>query len=131
MKNVSCELRQKIVDMYLLGYRYWIIEEDLEVSRWNIQDALSKQGVKTNRIKSPPRLPGNKKKEPGRLMERYHDGDLLPPMGVNKNNPVLDSDLDIMERMDNCEDANDFVAEKGSCEIVIDENNKVRYEENV
>lgn len=131
MKKVSQPRQIVIVREYINGMLYKDIERIYSVNRWNIQDALSKAGVKTNRIKSPPRLPGgSEKKLTGRLMDRYHDGDYLPPMGVNKNNPVLEGDRDIMEKMDDTEDANDFVAERGTSEIVIDENDKVRYEKN-
>ena len=123
MKKVSGKIQARIVEAYLAGISYKWMEKVYGVNRWNIQDALSKAGVKTNRIKSPPRLPGKKK-----VVQKYHDIDYLPPMKVNQDNPVLESDLDIMERMDDVEDANDFVAESGShCEIVIDDNGEVRY----
>lgn len=113
---------------YIKGEKYKDIMSKYKVNRWNIQDALSWLAVKTNRIKSPPRLKGSKKKA-GTPMERYHDGDLLPPMKVNKNNPVLEGDMDIMERMDKTDNADDIQAEGtgGYCEIEVDENNEVRY----
>lgn len=129
MKKVSKWIQVCICKAYLSGIRYRHIESVYGVNRWNIQDALSKAGVLTNRIESHPRLPSNKKVVPGQLMDRYHDGDLLPPLKVNKNNPVLEDDLDIMEKMDNTDDTGDQV--EGSYEMVIDENGKVRYEKNV
>jgi len=129
MKKVSEELQAHIVLDYLEGYTYQLIMARNGVNRWNIQDALSKFGVETNRIKSPPRLPGGKKKKAqGLLMDRYNDGDFLQPMKVNKNNPVLEDDLDIMERMDNCDDVDDLV--EGSYEIVVDEDDEVGYKKN-
>lgn len=142
MKKVDVSLKVIIVEDYLRGMKYRDIMSKYQISRWNIQDALSHFNIKTNRIKSPPRFPGSKKKKSPlasvfspsviahELKKRYHDIDLLPPIKVNKNNPVLEGDRDIMERMDDTEDANDLT-ERGFSEIVIDENNKVRYEKNV
>ena len=144
MKKVSLELQIKIVSAYLDGISYKHIQDIFKVSRWNIQDALSKAGIKTNRIKSPPRLPGGKKK--GTLMERYHDGDFLPPLKTeddlkreycnefvplspypNKQDgkPLLEDDLDIMERMD-LEDTEDIPRQE-YMEIDVSENGEVRY----
>ena len=123
MKKVDISLQVMIAEQYLKGTKYKDIMFMFQINRWDIQNALSHFNIKTNRIKSYPRLPGGKKVVPGRLMDRYHDGDYLPPMKVNKNNPVLEDDLDIMERMDNTDDAG-----KGSYEMVIDENGKVKYE---
>ena len=130
MKKVSLELQIKIVSAYLDGISYKHIQDIFKVSRWNIQDALSKLEIKTNRIKSPPRLPGGKKK--GTLMERYHDGDYLPPLNTYPNkqdgNPLLEDDLDIMERMDECDGTDNSEFETGSyTEMDISENDEVRY----
>lgn len=135
MKKVGLELQAEIVCDYLLGYPYKVIQTKFGVSRWNIQDALSKMDIKTNRIKSHPRLPGSKKKNYTlideyapipRPVNRYHDIDYLPPIKPNKNNPVLEDDLDIMERIDNIDDTGGGV--EGSYKMVIDENGKARYE---
>ena len=132
MQKIDISLQIMIAEEYLKGTKYREIQEMFQVNRWDIQNALSKFNIKTNRIKSPPRLPGGKNKKPGRLMDRYHDGDLLPPMKTNTYDPVREADLDIMERKDNCEDTNEFIAdndfvkERGSCEIVIDDLDNVR-----
>ena len=48
---------------YLKGKKYNEIQKKYNVNRWDIQNALYKAGVKTNRLKPyPPRLPGFKKK---------------------------------------------------------------------
>ena len=131
MKKVSLELQIKIVSAYLDGISYKHIQDIFKVSRWNIQDALSKAGIKTNRIKSPPRLPGGFKRK-STLMERYHDGDFLPPLNTYPNRQngktLLEDDLDIMERMDECDDTGNSEFETGSyAEIDISENDEVRY----
>jgi len=130
MKKVNPELRDAIVTAYKCGYTYKDIQNHFGVNRWNIQDSLFKAGVKTNRISSPPRLAGGKKKKKaqGLLMDRYNDGDFLPPMKVNKNNPVLVDDLDYQERYDL--DGVDNVVNQGYSEIVIDDEGNARYEEN-
>jgi len=157
MKKVSLELQTKIVSAYLDGISYKYIQDIFKVSQWNIQDALSKAGIKTNRIEKPPRLPKFytkkelKKMYPdrkGTLMERYHDGDYLPPLKPGKStkeiygseilgqhdfkcgkelfgkNPVLEDDLDIMERYDL---AGTEESESKYLEIDISENDEVRY----
>ena len=126
MRKVSEKIQNMIVKEYLWGTKYKDIQLLHRVSRWNIQDALSKFGIKTNRIKSPPRLPGSKKLT-GRLMDRYHDGDYLPPMKVNKNNPVLADDLDYQERYDLDGTDNAEFEDGKYLEIGITENGEVKY----
>ena len=147
MKKVGLAIQCDIVNDYYLGMKYKDIMAKYGVNRWNIQDALSKFDFKTDRIKSPPRLQGGKKK--GTLMERYHDGDYLPPLKTeddlkreycnefvplspypNKQDgkPLLEDDLDIMERMDECDDTGNSEFETGSySEIDISDDGKVRY----
>jgi len=130
MKKVSLELQIKIVSAYLDGISYKHIQDIFKVSRWNIQDALSKAGIKTNRIKSPPRLPGGFKRK-STLMERYHDGDFLPPLSPYPNKqdgkPLLDDDMDYMERY-NLEGTEESEFNNGSyLEIDISENDEIRY----
>ena len=143
MKKVSLELQIKIVSAYLDGISYKHIQDIFKVSRWNIQDALSKFAIKTNRIKSPPRLQGRackyKKKVTfipiarpiSTLMERYHDGDFLPPLSPYPNKqdekPLLDDDMDYMERY-NLEGTEESEFNNGSyLEIDISENDEIRY----
>jgi len=121
MRNVSWGTKEMIVTAYQKGISYSAIQEFFGVNRWNIQDALSKMNVKTNRIKSSPRLPRSKKK--GKLMDRYHNNEFVIPAkeysrkelseiySSKDKNFVLPDDLDIMERMDEVDDANDFVGE--------------------
>jgi len=122
MKKVSLIIQSDICNDYYLGMKYKDIKKKYGVNRWNIQAALSRFDMKTNRIKSHPRLPGSKKMTKGAIAY-YHDGDYLPPIKPNKFDPVLEADLDIMERMDNVDDTGE-----GSYEMVIDDNGKVRYE---
>ena len=131
MKKVSLIVKCDIVNDYYLGMKYKDIMKKYGVNRWNIQDALSKFDMKTDRIKSPPRLKGGfKPYVPGFIKQEYHDIDLLPPMKPKENNPVLlEDDLDIMERIDNTDGVGNIPG--GSYSIVIDENNEVRYEEDV
>ena len=155
MKKVGLAIQCDIVNDYYLGMKYKDIMAKYGVNRWNIQDALSKFDFKTDRIKSPPRLPGGKKK--GTLMERYHDGDYLPPLSCYPNkqdekplleddldgkcgeelfreqyvnefvpkDPVLEGDLDIMEKMD-LDDTEDFPRQE-YMEIDVSEDDEVRY----
>jgi len=130
MKKVGLAIQCDIVNDYYLGMKYKDIMAKYGVNRWNIQDALSKFDFKTDRIKSPPRLQGGKKK--GTLMERYHDGDYLPPLSPYPNQqdgrPLLEDDLDIMERMDECDGTDNSEFETGSyTEMDISENDEVRY----
>ena len=139
MKKVSLELQTKIVSAYLDGISYKHIQDIFKVSRWNIQDALSKFDIKTDRIKSPPRLPGGFKRK-GTLMERYHDGDFIPKSpkpiyiyakpvekpylrGIEHNVVIID-DLDFQERYD-LEGTEE--SETKYLEIDISENDEVRY----
>ena len=128
MKKVSLVMQAHICNDYYLGMKYKDIEKKYGVNRWNIQAALSKFDIKTDRIKSYPRLPGSKKLT-GKLMDRYHDGDLLPPMKVNKNNPVLDDDLDYQERYDSDGTENSESEDGKYLEIDISKNGEVRYVE--
>lgn len=112
---------------YLAGMKYIDIEKKYNVNQGNIQQALWKIGVKTNRIKSKPRLLFNYKKKP--KINKYYDyfnrneGD-YPNQKIKNNNPVhLLDDLDIMERMD---EANDFI-DKQFYWIEVMEDGKVRY----
>jgi len=131
MKKVSFATQVEIAKDYLKGIKYKDIMKAYGVNRWNIQDALHKLEVKTSRIKSPPRLKGGYKPPlPGRMGERYHDGDYLPPLKPKENNPVLlEDDLDIMERIDNADGVDNIPG--GSYSIVVDENNEVKYEQDV
>lgn len=94
----KAELYLKIVKAYKEGLKYRVIERKYHVSRWDIQSALFKAGVKTNRIRSSPRLPGERKRKKKRFRVTYKQNIYSKPK--EDNNPVRVDDLDIMERID-------------------------------
>ena len=139
MKKVTLNTQVEIVKDYINGMKYKDIMKKYRINRWNIQAALSEFDIKTDRIKSPPRLPGGKKKT-GTLMERYHNGDFIPKSpkpiyiyakpvekpylrGIEHNVVIID-DLDFQERYD-LEGTEE--SETKYLEIDISENDEVRY----
>ena len=134
MKKVILETQDAIVTAYKFGYTYTQIQHHFGVNRWNVQDALHKAGVVTNRINSPPRIKGGvgnkkKKKKDGRLMDRYLNDEFIidyHPCPTKDNNPVIEADLDIMERIDeNCKEE-----EEEFTEIIVDRKGRIKYEQN-
>lgn len=129
---------------YLLGKKYSEIRSIYGCNNGYIQYALAKAGVDTNRIKSRPRLNGMKKrefskelidrmKENSKVNKRYDDRKKLVHCIFGKqkdNNPVhLIDDLDIMERMDNC-DGVDYIANDDKnlqYEIIVTEEGNIKY----
>lgn len=91
-------LYQKLVEAYKDGLKYRVIERKYHVSRWDIQSALSKAGVRTDRIRSRPRLPGGRRKKEKRNRITHKQNIYSRPK--EDNNPVRVDDLDIMERID-------------------------------
>ena len=135
MRNVSLRTKANIVASYLNGAKYKDIMKHYGVNRWNIQDALSQFDMKTNRIKSYPRLPGSKSNlKPGIVIpyKTYERSEVRESYPKKDKRFVLPDDLDIMERMDDTEDANDFVAEpREFLEIDVNNNDEVRYKRSV
>ena len=136
MRNVSLQTKANIVASYLNGILYKDIMRQYGVNRWNIQDALSQFDMKTNRIKSYPRLPGGKKLDlkPGVVIpyKTYERSEVREFYPKKDKKFVLPDDLDIMERMDDVEDANDLAAESREfLEIDVNNNDEVRYKRSV
>ena len=127
---------------YLLGMKYTEIEAKYGCNNGYIQYALEQAGVETNRIKSRPRFNGYKKKsfskelikrmkENSEINKRYDERKrhLHCTMGKQvDNNPVLKTDLDIMERMNGCDGVDSIDDENLRYEIVITEDGEVEYE---
>jgi len=129
MKKVGLAVQCEIVNDYYLGMKYKDIMSKYGINRWNIQDALSKFDMETDRISSPPRLPG------GRALRKIKEIEIVPLDCSKKYEKierpyfVLEDDLDIMERIDN-DSTDDSLFEDGSySEIDISENDEVRYVE--
>jgi len=110
---------------YLRGLKYSFICKKYNCNNGYIQYALERAGVETNRIKSGARFNGTKKrqfseelikkmKENSKVNKRYDEKKrhLHCTMGKQvDNNPVhMADDLDIMERMDDC-DGVDYLAD--------------------
>lgn len=127
MRKIPFVTQNNIVDDYINGMKYAEIMKKYKVNRWNIQNTLSKMGVKTNRIKSSPRLAGGDKKKSVRIERNIPS---IPETEYKlrgiEHNFILEDDLDIMERMDN-----DLANEEGQyLEIDVDENDEIRYKKN-
>jgi len=130
---------------YLRGLPYSFICEKYDCNNGYIQYALERAGVETNRIKSGARLNNGRKKrifskeliehmkENTKINKCYNERKrhLHCTMGKQKdNNPVhMVDDLDIMERMNGTDGADDLVIDKKSLqyEIVITEGNNINY----
>ena len=112
----------KVVVDYLNGMTYKKIQEKYSITRGAIQYALEKMGVRPNRVKSFARLSKAKKyKTSGAYLQNAG----FIPVAEHKekgNNPVLEADLDYMEKY------NDDGADGPSCEIDVDEEGEVSYD---
>jgi len=129
MKKVGFKIQADICNDYYLGMKYKDIMKKYGINRWNIQQALSTFDMKTDRISSPPRLQGGKKK--GTLMERYYDGDYFSPLSPYPNQqdgrPLLEDDMDYQERYD-ADETEEKEFETGNySEIDVSENDEIRY----
>lgn len=112
---------QVVID-YLKGLGYKKIAEKYGITRGAIQYSLEKMGVKPNRIKSNARLAKAKEYKTSRAY--LQNAGYIPITGhKEKGSPVLEDDLDIIERIDSTDGADD-----PSCEIDIDEEGEVIYD---
>lgn len=97
----KAKLHLDITIDYLKGLKYSEIQKKYKVNRWDIQNALSKTGFTTHRIRSGPRLPGRRKKKLKRYRRTYRRVAGNRYRKPEEDNPVLlEDDLDIMERID-------------------------------
>lgn len=97
----KAKLYEDITVDYLKGLKYREIQKKYRVNRWGIQNALFKMGFTTHRIKSGPRLPGQRKRKLKRYRRTYRGVACNGYRRPKEDNPVLlIDDLDIMERMD-------------------------------
>ena len=133
---------------YLLGLPYSEIQAKYSCNNGYIQYALERAGVETNRIKSGARLNNSRKKrvfskeliarmkENAETNKRYDERKRIIhcTMGKQKdNNPVhMADDLDIMERLDDC-DGVDYPADDDKnlrYNIVVTKEGKIKYDNN-
>ena len=128
--KVSTGVNSDITKDYLKGLKYNEIQKKYNVSRWDIQNALHKTGIKTNRLKPyPPRLPGSKKKiKPKKPYQDYLNE--YYPFSKGDNNPIRIDDLDVMERMDKTNGVDSIVEKDPNLRyhIEVNEKGEVRYE---
>ena len=126
-QRVKVSHLEVVVD-YLKGLKYKEITEKYGITRGGVQYALEKFGVKPNRIKSSARLSKKPKIKEHRTKGEYLQDEVYIPIKgeIEKdNNPVLEDDLDIMERMDGTDGTGDL-----SCEIDINEEGEITYDHN-
>ena len=107
-KKERLKLYKKITKDYLSGLKYSVIEKKYKVNHGYIQYALEKIGIKTNRIRSRPRLKYGLKAPTRKKSKKNYKYPLFPSK-IEDNNPVLIDDLDIMERMDETDGIDDFL----------------------
>lgn len=138
--NMYCDV---VID-YLEGLSYREIEAKYNCNSGYIQYALEMTGVSTNRIKSGARLNGYKKRKFSKelkakwernaeINKRYKERKrhIHCIFGKQKeNNPVLIDDLDIMERMNECDGVDDIGDENLRYHIEITEEGEIRYTNN-
>ena len=116
----------KVVVDYLNGLTYKKIEEKYGITRGAIQYALEKIGVRPNRVKSSARLKSRAKEYKTKGAYLQNAGFIPVAEHEEKgNNPILEDDLDIMERMDKTNGTSD-----PSCEIDVDEEGEITYDHN-
>ncbi len=128
---------------YLLGMKYGDIQTKYNCNNGYIQYALERAGVETNRIKSGARFGNGRKKrqfskeliakmkENAEINKRYNEKKrhIHCTMGKPKNNNPVHciDDLDIMERLDDCDGIDNYEPVL-QYHIEITEDDEVKYE---
>jgi len=107
-KKERIKLYKKITRDYLSGLKYSAIKRKYKVNNGYIQYALEKTGIKTNRIRSKPRLKFGSEPTKKKKSKKNYKYPLFPSK-IEDNNPVLIDDLDIMERIDETDGIDDFL----------------------
>jgi len=128
---------------YLYGLSYSDICKKYGCNNGYIQYALERAGVETNRIKSGARFNNGRKKrifseeliakmkENAKANKRYDEKKRTIHCTMGKqtdNNPVMQTDLDIMERLDGTDGVDDLPVDEKSYEIVITKECVVKYD---